>query len=171
MFRRPTASRTSSLNKKWSGSACTASTRNPSAGDERPNRKRVFRMGCFCACPGLCAATADSGRGRLLQSRDRLVIASAEFDRKYWKNLPGIYKSWKMLILHIEYHRRTQSGFGENMETYLYKCPVCGFLYSVPAYWMSYSPEPTTEFPHLNPQTDAPCGNLALELDESTQSE
>lgn len=59
----------------------------------------------------------------------------------------------------------------EFMETYLYKCPVCGFQYSVPAYWMSFSPEATTEFPHLNPATDAVCDNLTLELDESIQSE
>ena len=53
------------------------------------------------------------------------------------------------------------------METFVYKCPVCGFLYSVPAYWMSYAAEPTTEFPHTKPGTDVICDNLTLELDET----
>lgn len=53
------------------------------------------------------------------------------------------------------------------METFAYKCPVCGFVYIVPAYWMSYSAEPTTEFPHTKPGTDTICDNLTLELDES----
>ncbi len=53
------------------------------------------------------------------------------------------------------------------METFLYRCPVCGFQYSVPAYWMSYAAEPTTEFPHTKPGTDKICNNLTLELDES----
>lgn len=56
------------------------------------------------------------------------------------------------------------------METFVYKCPVCGFLYSVPAYWMSYAAEPTTEFPHMKPGTDIICGNLTLELDENQNS-
>jgi len=56
------------------------------------------------------------------------------------------------------------------METFVYKCPVCGFLYSVPAYWMSYAAEPTTEFPHTKPGTDVICDNLTLELDESQNS-
>ena len=56
------------------------------------------------------------------------------------------------------------------METFVYKCPVCGFLYSVPAYWMSYAAEPTTEFPHTKPGTDVVCDNLTLELDESQNS-
>ena len=52
------------------------------------------------------------------------------------------------------------------METFSYKCPVCGFVYAVPAYWMSYSPEATTMFPHLDPSTDALCENATLELME-----
>ena len=50
------------------------------------------------------------------------------------------------------------------METYSYKCPVCGFVYKVPAYWMSFSPEETTEFMHLNPETDVPCENAVLDF-------
>lgn len=53
------------------------------------------------------------------------------------------------------------------METFAYKCPACGFIYSVPAYWMSYSAEPTTEFPHTKPGTDEICDNLTLELYEN----
>ena len=54
------------------------------------------------------------------------------------------------------------------MDTFSYKCPLCGFVYSVPAYWMDYSPEPTTEFPHMKPGSNEACSNLVLKLDEST---
>lgn len=56
------------------------------------------------------------------------------------------------------------------METFAYKCPVCGFVYMVPAYWMSYSAEPTTEFPHTRSGSDAICENMTLKLDESQNS-
>ena len=49
------------------------------------------------------------------------------------------------------------------METYTYRCPVCGFIYFVPSYWMSYSPEAETEFPHQNVDTGEDCPNLKLE--------
>ena len=50
------------------------------------------------------------------------------------------------------------------METYTYRCPVCGFVYFVPSYWMSYSPEETTEFPHQNVETGEDCPNLKLDF-------
>ena len=49
------------------------------------------------------------------------------------------------------------------METFRYKCPCCGLIYSVPAYWMSFSAEDTTDFPHMKPGTDEVCGNTTLE--------
>ena len=45
------------------------------------------------------------------------------------------------------------------METYYYVCPVCGFVYQVPDYWVSYSPEETMDFPHINFKTGQPCTN------------
>lgn len=53
-----------------------------------------------------------------------------------------------------------------SMETFVYRCPVCGYLYSVPAYWMSYSAEPTTSFPHMKPNSNDICENQELELYE-----
>lgn len=55
------------------------------------------------------------------------------------------------------------------METYFYECPACGFVYSVPAYWMSFSPDETTEFPHMDARNNDLCANMTLELDESMQ--
>lgn len=52
------------------------------------------------------------------------------------------------------------------MEVYYYRCPVCGFIYQVPAYWVSYSPEPETEFPHLSMIDGKLCANARLELQE-----
>lgn len=53
------------------------------------------------------------------------------------------------------------------METFVYRCPVCGLIYQVPAYWMSYSAEPTTDFPHMKPNSDAICENTTLEYVET----
>ena len=39
------------------------------------------------------------------------------------------------------------------METYYYKCPICGFVYQVPDYWVNFAPEATTEFPHISFKT------------------
>lgn len=50
------------------------------------------------------------------------------------------------------------------MEVYYYKCPVCGFIYQVPAYWVSYSPEDTTDFAHLSLINGQMCENITLEL-------
>ena len=50
------------------------------------------------------------------------------------------------------------------MESYWYKCPVCGMTHQVPAYWMSFSPEKTYEFPHMNPETKQFCECVEMEL-------
>ncbi len=50
------------------------------------------------------------------------------------------------------------------MELYLYKCPVCGFIHQVPAYWVSFSPEETYEFAHMNVETGQMCDNMELEI-------
>lgn len=54
------------------------------------------------------------------------------------------------------------------METYFYKCPVCGFVYQVPAYWVSYDPQPEMEFPHLDLRSDTACECTVLRLTEET---
>ncbi|MDL2207058.1 hypothetical protein LJC33_09165 [Eubacteriales bacterium OttesenSCG-928-N13] len=56
------------------------------------------------------------------------------------------------------------------METYFYRCPVCGFVYQVPDYWVSYAPEPQMEFPHLNLASGASCPCETLDLQESQAS-
>ncbi len=50
------------------------------------------------------------------------------------------------------------------MESYWYKCPVCGMTHQVPAYWVSFSPQSTYEFPHMNPETKEPCACMEMEL-------
>lgn len=52
------------------------------------------------------------------------------------------------------------------METYLYKCPVCGMAHQVPAYWVSFSPEPTVQFPHMRLDTKEICEHTELLLEE-----
>ena len=52
------------------------------------------------------------------------------------------------------------------METYLYRCPVCGFVYQVPDYWVSFSPGKTCEFPHIDFSRGETCPNAVLELAE-----
>ena len=52
------------------------------------------------------------------------------------------------------------------METYLYRCPVCGFIYQVPDYWVSFSPKKTCEFPHIDFSRGETCPNAVLELAE-----
>lgn len=54
----------------------------------------------------------------------------------------------------------------DNMETYLYKCPVCGMTHQVPAYWVSFSPEPTVQFPHMRLDTKEICEHTELLLEE-----
>ncbi|MGI6031169.1 MAG: hypothetical protein ACOX7F_06670 [Eubacteriales bacterium] len=43
------------------------------------------------------------------------------------------------------------------MEAYFYRCPKCGFLQMVPAYWVDYDPKPVYEMEHLDMQTGEPC--------------
>ena len=50
------------------------------------------------------------------------------------------------------------------METYFYKCPECGFVYQVPDYWVSFSPDETYDFPHIDFKTGEPCKNITLKL-------
>ena len=55
------------------------------------------------------------------------------------------------------------------METYYYICPVCDFVYQVPDYWVSYSPEETMDFPHINFKTGQPCTNQTLNKTDPPQ--
>lgn len=53
------------------------------------------------------------------------------------------------------------------MENYFYKCPICGFVHLVPAYWSAYSPEKEMELEHVNFNTGEPCShNLVLQSDD-----
>ena len=52
------------------------------------------------------------------------------------------------------------------METFVYQCPICGFKYFIPSYWMSYSAEPTASFPHMEMNGDKPCENETLNFVE-----
>lgn len=54
----------------------------------------------------------------------------------------------------------------DNMETYLYKCPICGMTHQVPAYWVSFSPEQAVQFPHMRFDTKEICENTELLLEE-----
>lgn len=53
---------------------------------------------------------------------------------------------------------------GENMENYFYKCEVCGFVYLVPAYWVSYEPEAVVELEHMDLKTGGNCACQLLKL-------
>lgn len=55
-----------------------------------------------------------------------------------------------------------------NMATYIYQCPACGFVYPVPDYWASFSPEETMDFPHVRLDTREMCGET-LVLKESDE--
>ncbi len=52
------------------------------------------------------------------------------------------------------------------MEMYIYECPVCGLRHQVPAYWVSFSPTETFQFPHIRFDTKEMCENIALNLVE-----
>lgn len=54
------------------------------------------------------------------------------------------------------------------MDNYFYKCPVCGFIHLVPAYWVSYNPEEEIEMAHLDMKqgTECSCDILRLLVDE-----
>lgn len=49
------------------------------------------------------------------------------------------------------------------MELTYYKCPLCGFVYQVPEYWMDFAPEETLEMAHLNLETKALCAETNLQ--------
>lgn len=48
------------------------------------------------------------------------------------------------------------------MEVYYYRCPRCGFVHQVPAYWMSYAPEEEHEQMHFSPDSGDICPNSTL---------
>ena len=48
------------------------------------------------------------------------------------------------------------------MEVYYYRCPVCGYVYQVPAYWMGFAAEPETDYPHIDLKTGEACENTTL---------
>ncbi len=50
------------------------------------------------------------------------------------------------------------------METYFYKCPLCGFMHFIPAYWVSFAPEEEMEFEHVDAKSDENCSNVFLKL-------
>lgn len=50
------------------------------------------------------------------------------------------------------------------MEMMTYKCPLCGFVYQVPAYWSDYDAEPKMTFEHMNLQAQKDCENKTLEI-------
>ena len=41
------------------------------------------------------------------------------------------------------------------METYSYKCPICGYVHLVPGYWVSYDPPAELEQPQRRPRSGA----------------
>lgn len=43
------------------------------------------------------------------------------------------------------------------VDNYLYRCPVCGFVYQVPEYWASYSPDEEMEFAHIRFDNGEAC--------------
>lgn len=49
------------------------------------------------------------------------------------------------------------------MELIYYKCPLCGFIYQVPQYWMDYSPEDEMEMEHINLETKETCSETKLQ--------
>lgn len=55
------------------------------------------------------------------------------------------------------------------MDNYLYRCPVCGFVYQVPEYWASYSPDAQMEFPHIRFDTGEMCENAVLNLSKEEE--
>jgi hypothetical protein len=50
------------------------------------------------------------------------------------------------------------------MEMLYYKCPVCGFVYQVPAYWSDFSAEEKMELEHYNIETKEMCSEDTLTL-------
>lgn len=50
------------------------------------------------------------------------------------------------------------------MEMLTYKCPVCGFVYQVPAYWSDFDAEATLTFEHMDFQNQKDCEETTLKL-------
>lgn len=45
-----------------------------------------------------------------------------------------------------------------------YKCPTCGFVYQVPAYWSDFSAEENLEMDHVDLKNQEACANKMLEI-------
>lgn len=58
----------------------------------------------------------------------------------------------------------------KGMENYFYKCPQCGFIHIVPAYWVSYNPEDEVELEHMDLKTGENCPISVLKLVQDTES-
>ena len=52
----------------------------------------------------------------------------------------------------------------ELMENYFYKCPVCGFIHIVPAYWLDYVAEDEIKLEHLDIKSGKMCVNKNLKF-------
>ncbi len=50
------------------------------------------------------------------------------------------------------------------MDNYFYKCETCGFVHLIPAYWVSFHPEQSIDFLHINKETGKECTNSQLFL-------
>ncbi|MCX7923206.1 MAG: hypothetical protein N3B21_14535 [Clostridia bacterium] len=50
------------------------------------------------------------------------------------------------------------------MENYFYKCPLCGYVHLIPAYWVSFSPEEEMSLQHVNMETKEFCSSEVLYL-------
>lgn len=48
------------------------------------------------------------------------------------------------------------------MDNYFYKCEECGYVHLVPAYWMSFNPEPEIEQEHMDLSTGNECSEKKL---------
>lgn len=57
------------------------------------------------------------------------------------------------------------------MEMNLYRCPVCGFVHFVPAYWSSFAPDPEVELAHISLESGDDCPNIKLVLQKSDSQE
>jgi hypothetical protein len=53
------------------------------------------------------------------------------------------------------------------MEMLYYRCPKCGFIYQVPAYWSDFSSEERIEMEHYNLETKEMCSDTILILIKS----
>jgi len=49
------------------------------------------------------------------------------------------------------------------MEMVDYRCPICGFIYQVPAYWSSFDPDEVVNLEHINVKTGEMCMDKNLQ--------